>query len=200
MTLRPATCALAVALCSTLSLGLPLGTAHADGPAQQRRPNLTPQSPSTAPLLRKVNLKRGTMIPAFYCAGVSRDQEVEVQVPPFDWGVANDHASPVDGPFAVSLQAGSLNRAPLATHTVRSIAQSGTRIFRNWPGRPSRVRVINVSASNPKLASEFDGAPGCYIPTALAGRITLDPKLLIVRVDDGGRVAERVENDNDLTR
>jgi hypothetical protein len=34
----------------------------------------------------------------------------------------------------------------------------------------------------------------------LLGSVTLDPKSLIVRVDSGGQIRERVENDNDLRR
>jgi hypothetical protein len=62
------------------------------------------------------------------------------------------------------------------------------------------VKVIRVTGANPKFASEYNSAPGCYIPTARAGSVTLDPNLLVVRVDAGGQIAERVETDNDLTR
>jgi hypothetical protein len=193
---RQAAGALLIALCSTV----PVTRAEDPNPSgRSSLPNLKPQSPSTAPLLRKINNGPATMIPSFYCAGISADQEVEVQVPPFDWGVANDDRSAVQEPFSVSLLGGS-TRASLATQTVSIIPESGTRIFRNWPGRATRVKVIKLTRENPRLAAEYEGTPGCYIPTALAGKITLDPKPLIIRVDDGGRIAERVETDNDLTR
>ncbi|MEO8033672.1 MAG: hypothetical protein ABI837_04520 [Acidobacteriota bacterium] len=163
-------------------------------------PNLTPQAPSPAPLLRKINFTSATMIPMFYCGRVPADQAMDVDVPAFDWGVANDDRTAVNRAFSVAILNGASNNAPLATQSVQSIPRSGTRIFRNWPGRPTRVRVLNVTAANPKFGSEYDSTPGCYIPTALAGSVTLDPKSLIVRVDSDGQITERVESDNDLTR
>jgi hypothetical protein len=172
---------------------------------QGRDPNLTPQQPSIAPLLNKIGNLKATMIPMFYCSlapGV--DQEKEVAVPAFDWGVANDNRSAVNTAFTVTLIDGTSNTT-LATETVQTIVQSGTRIFRNWPGRPARVRVIQVTAAHPKFALEYNSSTGCYIPTALVGSTRLDPKMLIVRVDPGGPnnigvITESVENDNDLVR
>lgn len=162
-------------------------------------PNLTPRSPSVAPLLRKINSKSATMIPMFYCGSVPDDQEMAVDVPAFDWGVANDDRAEISQAFSVAVLEGTSN-APLAKETVQSIPRSGTRIFRNWPGRPSHVRAINVTAANPKFGSDYDSSPGCYIPAALVGSVTLDPKSLIVRVDADGQITERVESDNDLKR
>jgi len=136
----------------------------------------------------------------FYCERVPPDQEMDVDVPAFDWGVANDDRTAVSQPFSVTVLNGASKNAPLTTEIVQSIPPSGTRIFRNWPGRPTRVRVLNVTAANPKFASEHDSTPGCYIPTLLVGTVTLDPKSLIVRVDSRGQITERVENDNELRR
>jgi hypothetical protein len=168
--------------------------------AQPSAPNLTPRSPSTAPLLRKISFKSATRIPAFYCEGVPPDQEMEVDVPAFDWGVANDDETAVNDAFSVAVFNGSSKETPIAMQIVPSIPPSGTRVFRNWPGRPTRVRVINVTVANPKFASEHDATPGCYIPTALIGRVSLDPQSLIIRVDSGRQITERVEKDNDLRR
>ena len=180
---------------------LPLAVADGgpDSATSSRASNLTPQSPSTAPLLRKINTKRATMIAPFYCAGVPADQEMDVAVPPFDWGVAND-GSGVKETFLVTLRAGKAGELLLATQTVQSIPQSGIRVFRNWPRRPTHVRVVNVTGSNERFTTEYDATPGCYIPTALAGSVVLDPRPLIVRVDAGGHITERVESDNELTR
>jgi hypothetical protein len=136
----------------------------------------------------------------FYCEGVPADHEMDVDVPAFDWGVANDDRNAVNRVFSVTLLDGASKTTALATEIVQSIPRLGTRVFRNWPGRPTRVRVINVTAANPKFASEHDSTPGCYIPTLLVGTVTLDPKSLIVRVDSGGQITERVENDNELRR
>jgi hypothetical protein len=140
------------------------------------------------------------MIPMSYCTSAPTDRETEVDVPAFDWGVGNDDRIAVNRAFSVSVLNGSSSKTPLATEIVQSIPQSGTRVFRNWPGRPTRVRVVNVTPANPKFSSEYDSTPGCYIPTTLAGSVTLDPKSLIVRVDSGGQINERVESDNELTR
>jgi hypothetical protein len=147
-----------------------------------------------------MNQEPAAMIPSFYCTGVPADREVEVQVPPFDWGVANDDGGDIQQAFTITLSGGTSNRLPLDSQTVRTMPRSGTRIYRNWPGRPARVTVISVSASNAKLASDYGGRPGCYVPAALAGRVAFDPKPLAIRVDDGGKIAERVETDNELTR
>lgn len=170
---------------------------------QDDRPNLTPQQPSIAPLLKKLGSLKATKIDSRHCPSSSQDQEVEVDVPAFDWGVANDDRSAVNTPFTVTLLDGDTNR-PLATETVQNIGESSTRIFRNWPGRPARVKVIFVTAANPDFA-DYDRSPGCYIATALVSSTKLDPQSLIVRVDSGGPnntgvIAERVENDNDLVR
>lgn len=136
----------------------------------------------------------------FYCEGVPPDQERDVDVPAFDWGVENDDRTMVGQAFSVTVLNGASKNAPLATEIVQSIPRSGTRVFRNWPGRPTQVRVVNVTAANPKFAKEHDSTPGCYIPTLLMGTVTLDPRSLIVRVDSGGQITERVENDNELRR
>jgi hypothetical protein len=181
-------------VCVSAFLGIAALAASPEG----ARPNLTPQSPSTAPLLRKINLKPATMIPAFYCSRVPVNQETDVDVPPFDWGVANDDQADVREAFTVSLLADA--RAQIATQPVQQIPRAGTRIFRNWPGRPTHVTVIKVTSAHERFAAEYDSTPGCYIPTALVGKVTLDPRVLTVRVDDGGRITERVESDNDLSR
>ena len=168
--------------------------------AQPTAPNLTPLSPSSAPLLQKLSVNSATRIPTFYCEGIPLDQEMEVDVPAFDWGVANDDRVAVQQPFSVAILDDASKSTPLAVEVVQSIPRSGTRVFRNWPGRPTRVRVINVTASNPRFASEHDSTPGCYIPTALIGSVTLDPRRLIIRVDSGGQITERVEKDNELRR
>ncbi len=172
---------------------------------QPNDPNLTPQQPSIAPLLNKIGNLSATMIPMFYCTTrngirVLQDQDTEVDVPAFDWGVANDNRADVNQAFSVVLLNGSANNAQLASETVQSIVKSGTRIFRNWPGRPARVHVMLVTAANPKFAAEYNSSTGCYIPTAFVGSTRLDPKSLVVRVDSGDAITEHVENDNDLTR
>ena len=195
--------ALVIALFLTLpSAGARAEIRQSSGTAESRNhaPNLTPQAPSAAPLLRKINAAPATMIPMFYCTGISADRETEVDVPAFDWGVANDDRAEVRHAFTVAIVDAASPGGTLVTEAVPSILRSGTRVFRNWPGRPTRVRVIHVTAANPKFRTEYGAAPGCYIPTALAGSVTLDPGSLIVRVDARGEIAERLENDNDLTR
>lgn len=181
----------------TLALGAAMPLAAGDA---ETFPNLTAQASSAAPLLRKINLKAATMIPSSYCAGIPFDRETEVDVPPFDWGVANDDRSAVNQAFAVTLLGGTSSGMSLATQTVQSIPRAGMRIFRNWPRRPTRVTVIHVTDANERFATEYDRTPGCYIPTALVRTVVLDPKPLVIRVDDGDRIAERVETDNDLIR
>jgi hypothetical protein len=169
-------------------------------PSKQTPPNLTPQNPSVAPLLRRINLGNAAMIPAFYCERVPSDRETEVDVPPFDWGVANDRAAAITQPFTVVVLDGQSKNTPLVKETVPSMPESGTRVFRNWPGRPTRVHVIKITTTHPQFSSEYGSTPGCYIPTAQLGRVKFDPQPLIVRVDAGGQITERVETDNDLRR
>lgn len=160
-------------------------------------PNLTPNRLfNERPLLRKVNTLSSLMVPSFFCAGLAIDEEREVDVPAFEWGVANDNRTAITQPFAVAVLNGAGGNAPLAAQTVTTLPQSDIRTFRNWPGRPARVKVVNVQSN--RLMSEYNNSAGCYIPNALAGRVTLDPKPLIIRADSASQIAERVETDNDL--
>ena len=160
-------------------------------------PNLTPvRLFGERPLLRKINTRSALMIPMFYCSGVGNNEEKEVAVPAFEWGVANDNRSAINQAFSVAVLNGASNNAPLSTQNVATLPQSDSRSFRNWPGRPARVRVVKVTGD--PLMKEYDHSAGCYIPNALVGRVTLDPKPLIIRVDSGGQITERDEPDNDL--
>jgi hypothetical protein len=158
-------------------------------------PNLTPvRLFPERPLLRKINTLSSLMIPMFFCSGVGNNEEEDVDIPAFEWGVANDNRAAVAQPFSVAVLNGT---SPLATQTVASIPESDTRTFRNWPGRPARIRVVKVTG--PPLLSEYNNSPGCYIPNALAGKVTLDPKPLVIRVDSTSQITERNEPDNDLS-
>lgn len=170
-------------------VGGPIGGGRS---TQSSEPNLTPAHLfGNRPLLRKINNFRQIEVPGTFCASHGNNEEREVDVPPFEWGVSNDNRSDVQTPFTVQLIDGSSGTV-LATQQMNALREGRTESFRNWPNRPSRIRVVKVTG--PPLMAQYGNATGCYLVSSVA----LDPRPIIIRVDAGGSVTERVENDNDL--
>ena len=213
----------------TLMLGmgaaLGYGTAQAQTPPPatattnlssllSRVPNLTPfRLGATSPLLRKINplTARSTMVNSAFCTGLGDNEEREVAVPDFEWGVANDNRSAINTPFSVTLSGTPVSvsaigvSAPntvLSTQQVASIPMLNRRTFKNWSGRPARIRVVKVTGE--PLIGEYQNSAGCYLPNpassmVILSSVALDPKPLIIRVDSASQIKESMETDNDLT-
>lgn len=161
------------------------------GSTQPSEPNLLPvQLFANRPLLRKINTLAATEIPGTFCTGFGNNEERDVDVPAFEWGVSNDNnRSDVTTPFIVQLLDGN---NVLATQQITRLNGGQMLTFRNWRGRPSRVRAVKVTG--PPLLSQYGNAVGCY----LVSSSPLDPRPITIRVDAGGTIPERVEVDNDL--
>jgi hypothetical protein len=162
-------------------------------PPSSTRPALPNLLPSVVfpsrPLIRKINNLQSIMIPAAFCAGLANNEEREVAVPDFEWAVTNAGAA-VNSPFSSTVGGAT----PLATQQLPGIPQNDIRTFRNWPGRPARIRVVKVTG--PPLLGEYQNSVGCYLPNATASRVPLDPRPINIMVDSATQITESNEPDN----
>lgn len=149
------------------------------------------------PLLRRIGgLGANVMVAGGFCAGLGNDARGQVQVPPLTWG-----ASSAGGDVAtarVELREDASGRV-LSSFDARVPGNAAPVTRDNYPGRPTRVSVVNVTGP---LMRDFGNQAGCFLdPKAPAP--TLDPAFRLV-VDPTNAVGEGPdaatgEADNELT-
>lgn len=163
-------------------------------------PNLLPQTPAPAVYLRRIGgLGNNIMINGDFCSvnRLANNQAAEVTVPDVVWGVSSAGArsdstrvelrDAKSGTLLSSFDSGPLN------------ANDAAVMRRNYPGRPTRVKVVNVTGGDTMRA--YGNQVGCFLDHA-APLPRLDPPFLLV-VDPLNAIAEGpdrtgAESDNKL--
>ncbi len=149
------------------------------------------------PLLRRIGgLGPNVMLPIGLCTGLDNDARGEVAVPPLVWGVssAGDDAASARAELRDAASGAVLS----AFDAGRVAGNSAAATRENYPGRPARIAVVNVTGS---LLPSFGNQAGCFLdPDVAAPR--LDPDFLLV-VDPNTAVSEgpdaaTAELDNEL--
>ena len=156
----------------------------------------------TRPFGPVVVTARGGMFPvnSFFCDRLAVNTPTTVNVPKLTWGVVGVNIEAATGPnarFDVQLIDVDANNRVLDTLTLPQGFPANTPLVQrdNYPGRASSIRVV----LNPRF-QEGSGQKtfaGCF--TDPGSTQTLDPKILLLRVDPDNRINEgNNENDNDL--
>ena len=189
----------------------------AGGSSGTVRLNLTPQVSTPATFFRSLSpsaadntaARRQIANGAAFCSGVAIDEERVVNLPVIRWGIGYANL-PANGPVSADIinadSGATLQRQTAAAITVGN--GSDIRLFDNWTGRPTSVRVVNAQSDSKRRAmgaSAIGGnaAPpppaGCYLaPGEPLGRF--DPSRLTFRVNTGTPpLPETISNDNEIT-
>lgn len=181
------------------------------------RLNLTPQVNTSTPFFRSVSpgaadntaARRQIANGAAFCIGLANDEERVITLTAIRWGIGYANL-PANGPVSaevVNADSGTV----LQRQTAAAITQgngSDIRLFDNWTGRPTSVRVVNAQSDSKRRAM---GAPaiggnaaplppvGCYL--APGEPLTrFDPPRLTFRVNTGTPpLPETISNDNEIT-
>lgn len=181
------------------------------------RLNLTPQVGTPVPFFRSLSpsaadntaARRQIANGGAFCVAMAADEERVVPLPAIRWGIGYSNL-PAIGPVSVDVINADTG-ATLQRQTAAAITQgngSDVRLFDNWTGRPTSVRVVNAQTEAKRRAmgaSSIGGnaAPpppgGCYLaPTEPLSRF--DPPRLTIRVNTGTPpLAETSANDNEIT-
>lgn len=191
--------------------------AQATPPAQpptstQPRLNFTPAVLTSVPFFRSLGptqpdgsaLRR--LVAMSFCAGFANDEERTINLAPIRWGI--NYAN-LPSPSAVSAQVVNAGSGiVLQTQTAAAITQGNgtdTRLFDNWAGRPTSVKVVFAFSERKRDALGArpvqGGAPspvGCYLATG-EPLSRFDPPSLKFRVNTATPpAAETNANDNEI--
>lgn len=148
------------------------------------------------PTLRRIGgLGANVMIPGGFCAGLGNDARGQANVPALVWGVSSAGGDVASA--RVELRDDASGRV-LSSFDSRVEGNSAAVTRENYPGRPTRVAVVNVTGA---LMRDFGNQAGCFLDPAVSAP-PLDPAFRLV-VDPGNAVNEGpdsgAELDNELT-
>ena len=149
------------------------------------------------PLLRRIGgLGANVMVPISLCAGLGNDARGQVQVPPLTWGMSSAGSDVANA--RAELRDDASGRV-LSSFDARVPGNAAPVTRENYPGRPTRISVVNVTSA---LMRDFGNQAGCFLDPAVPAP-ALDPAFRLV-VDPANAVGEGPdaatgEADNELT-